>query len=617
MIALCTSRIYGQQEYQFIEAFNEQLKKHGMTLCVFSITSDLYWVEDEDSAESHVFHFIPYDKTELVVIMDEKIKSHRIAGDIIRAARAHGKPVIVLDGSYPDCLSIRFDYASGFETVVRHMFEAHVIRRPHFMAGIKDNPFSDERIRIFRKILEEKGMPFDESMVSYGDFWAEPAREATRELLKRDVLPDAILCANDIMAINVCAVLKTAGIGIPDQVLVSGFDGFDETFFASPGITTAGCDLAELARITADMILQCLRENRFSGEKLVLPRLMPNESCGCPRCTKGLSSSLNRFNNSFYRYQDDARVMRRTITAMTIAETDEEMVRCLAGPYTTHVSCVVNEKCFCPEEDFFSLEDPGEKYCLLYDSAEPDAGRTPFDTGELLPRMEERLSGGFPILVQSLDYMNRSMGYICYFFEDFDITDYVKTVSITEMFGMGLGGYITMQMHRYLTHRMEDMYRLDALTGLYNRQAFRQVFDAMIQAPENQGKPLLVVMTDLDHLKRINDTLGHAAGDQAIAAAASALREASPEEALCVRFGGDEMLGFIPGVTDAGEILGQMEAYLKRASAACGFAITASSGYHLTVIDQNISIKRLIAEVDEKMYSIKRARHERRQDENI
>ena len=229
LIALCTSRIYDQQVHGFIETFNEEIKAQGMRLIIFSINMDIYWEEDALTADSSVFNYIPYEKTDLIVIMDEKIKSHRIAERIIKAAEGRKKPVIIIDGSYPGCTGIRFDFKKGFEAVVSHMLDEHHITHPHFMAGIKDNVFSEERFQVFRDMLAKRDIPFDDSMVSYGEFWAEPAQAAARKLLERSELPDAIICANDIMAINVCDVLKEAGIDVPGQIMVSGFDGILES----------------------------------------------------------------------------------------------------------------------------------------------------------------------------------------------------------------------------------------------------------------------------------------------------------------------------------------------------------------------------------------------------
>jgi DNA-binding LacI/PurR family transcriptional regulator len=94
------------------------------------------------------------------------------------------------------------------------------------MGGFRDNVFSEERKQIFRKVIEEYGIAFDEEkMCSYGDFWAMPARKATEEIIASGDIPDAIICANDYMAINVCDVMKNHGYSVPEDVIITGLTG--------------------------------------------------------------------------------------------------------------------------------------------------------------------------------------------------------------------------------------------------------------------------------------------------------------------------------------------------------------------------------------------------------
>ena len=609
LIVLCTSRIYDQQVHRFIEAFHREIRKDEICLLVFSIGMDIYWEEGSISADAEVFGFIPYEETDLLIIMDEKIKSHTISEDLIRKAHEKDTPVLVLDGKYPGTGNVSFDFRKGFEAVTRHMLLEHDVKHPHFIAGIQGNVFSEERLSVFKDILAEKGIPFEDSMVSYGEFWATPARNATKRLLERETLPDAILCANDIMAINVCDVLKNAGIKVPEQVIVSGFDGFDEAFLATPGITTASCDPSEMACATAELIRSSFESGEeLTGDYLVEPRLILNESSGSPRFHDLMHASLSRFNDGFYRYQDDIRLMHNSITTVMGARSPKDASKLLRGEYTDCAFCVVDRKCFETDPYFFQNEDTGKDYVILHDPVRGDGDLVPYSFQDVMPRLEKKLRDGYPILVQSLDYMNKSMGFICYFFETYDITEYGKTASITEMVSMGLGGFINMQYQQFLTQKMEEMYRFDALTGLYNRLAFREAFEEMKKDPANMGKPLLVVMADLDRLKKINDGLGHNAGDAAIAAVAHAVKSACPKEALCVRFGGDEMLAFVPGDADAEKIRAGIDAYLEEASEKNGFRISASCGFHNAVIDQNADAEKLMEEADTDMYIIKRER---------
>ncbi|MBR4720107.1 MAG: GGDEF domain-containing protein [Lachnospiraceae bacterium] len=618
--ALCTSRIYDLQVHSFIVALNEQLQKYNYALWVYALNEDLYWEEDKYPAEASVFDYISYEHADVIIIMDEKIKSHSIAQKIISEAKSHEKPVLILDGHYDGCSSVRFDFAGGFESVVRHVIEDHGVRKPVFMGGFKGNPFSEERLAIFKKVIEENGITFDDGMVSYGEFWAIPARREMHAIIEGGNLPEAVICANDIMAINVCDVLKEEGLKVPDDVIVTGFDGYDEVFVSVPGVTTVDCELTELADMTAEAAARSVSGEDCS-DMFVIPRLIKNESCGCPRCVMSRSSNMSRLNNSFYRHQDDMRMLHDCVSKMITSETLKEAVSYLevehTAQHTERMCCVVNKDCFKPENNFFLEDKAGQEHCLVYDHEYRSPGDAPFDIRDIIPGLTRRMAGGYPLIFQALDYMNKPMGYVAYFFSTYEITEYARTANLTEMVNMGLGGYINMQYQQYLISRMAEIYKKDALTGLYNRLAFREAFDEMKNSEDNQGLPLLAVMADLDYLKTINDNLGHKAGDQAIAALADALKTACPENALCVRFGGDEMFAFIPGGGSADDIIAHIDQTLEKKSKKLGFSVTASCGSYEIRLSSKTDLQKIVEKVDKKCIRSRKRENRRIRHENF
>ena len=608
VVALCTSRIYDFQIHGFITGLNEQLKQNGCMLWVYSINQDIYWDEEKDPAEASVFDYISFQYVDTVIIMDEKIKSHRLSNRIIKRAGIAGIPVIILDGEYEGCINVRFDFSKGFEKVVRHVIEDHGVRRPAFMAGIKDNPFSDERIAVYKKVLEDNGIEFTEDMISYGEFWAKPARAAMQEIIDENRVPEAMICANDIMAINVADVLKHNGLKVPDDVIVSGFDGYEEAFSNVPGITTADCELSQLAGAVVEAVLTYTGNVKKSDHN-VIPRLVVNESCGCPKCLERRNSIMSRMNNSFYRYQDDIRFMHDSITKMTTSKDLMEALSCVKGKYTGDMTCIVKKSALAYDKNFFMEEVKDTGFCVAYDPEYDILGEGYFDVKLIMPKIEERTLKGYPLFFNALDYMGKPLGYVVYYFESMDITDYSRTANLTEMLNQGLGGYINMQYQKYLIAKVAEMYKTDALTGLYNRLAFRREMDRLRKDQNMNGKRMLVIMADLDHLKRINDGLGHKAGDNAIASVAFALKSSCPENSLCVRFGGDEMLAFIPdGPKDPELIITMIKRKLAAKSREYGFEITASFGTTDTVISEDMNFAEVVETVDAKMYEVKKQR---------
>jgi diguanylate cyclase (GGDEF)-like protein len=86
----------------------------------------------------------------------------------------------------------------------------------------------------------------------------------------------------------------------------------------------------------------------------------------------------------------------------------------------------------------------------------------------------------------------------------------------------------------------------DGLTGLYNRAWLGEMLPKLVMRARQDGNPLSLVMIDLDHFKRFNDTHGHIAGDTALAEAAGVIRGALRPSDFAVRYGGEELMAVLP-----------------------------------------------------------------------
>ena len=158
------------------------------------------------------------------------------------------------------------------------------------------------------------------------------------------------------------------------------------------------------------------------------------------------------------------------------------------------------------------------------------------------------------------------------------------------------------------------MYNHDALTGLYNRLGFNHKYNQVKELPENIGKPVTVIMSDLDGLKYINDTFGHAEGDRAISTLANALMNACPENALSARFGGDELFSVILGDCDPESIIKKIDEELNTFNehSGLGYTVKTSTGAYTTVFDDSFDVPKAIRFADQEMYQVKNQRKKAR-----
>jgi len=279
------------------------------------------------------------------------------------------------------------------------------------------------------------------------------------------------------------------------------------------------------------------------------------------------------------------------------------------------VSFVLDKKILDIDNYFFDSvgnERKMEDYSIEYDSTvSPYLVERQVD--ETLLRLENedfsrKIMTGYPLIFNTLDYMNTPLGFICYNYQDYDITKYSRTANVTNTISMGVGGFINMRYQNSLTKKVSDMFKTDALTGLYNRLGFSNAFEEIKDNQKLWGKDITVVMSDLDGLKYINDNFGHAEGDNAIKTAAEALKKACPENAICVRFGGDELFSVIIGECSIDAIILGIERFLEAYNRGSDkeYSVIASVGGNTFILDENFDMKYALRKADEEMYNMKR-----------
>lgn len=159
--------------------------------------------------------------------------------------------------------------------------------------------------------------------------------------------------------------------------------------------------------------------------------------------------------------------------------------------------------------------------------------------------------------------------------------------------------------------------QLDELTGVFNRRGFQLHADTMRREHAAEGRPIALAVADLDGLKLLNDSRGHAAGDAAIRAVAARLRDALGDGALVARWGGDEFVALVVMPSDdAGAMSSlseRLQAALDRVAVTAGgasFTTAASVGVAPLPPGGASSTADALAEADARLYARKRARRE-------
>ncbi len=208
----------------------------------------------------------------------------RDIGVIERLERQH-KPVITVDFSLPQHLSLNVDNYGGAKQAAAHVFKQLKPGSPvaviglrliqsDFIGRIKENEMLDAGVSVSRQRLEayrdaaaEHGIPLNEDCIwnTHESNWADGVK-AAREALMTTPRPQALLCMSDQLAMAALSVARDMSISVPEQLKVVGFDDIPEARRSHPGITTVYQPSIEKGRLAAMMVL-----NPERYESRVLP----------------------------------------------------------------------------------------------------------------------------------------------------------------------------------------------------------------------------------------------------------------------------------------------------------------------------------------------------------
>lgn len=193
--ALCVSEIQNENTQSMIAPLYQSLLEKNWRCLLFNTTTDLFRDTAFDRGEASIFQLMDFSVIDVVLIYTQCLKCRAIVEDILTAAQKHRKPVFLIEPTerYSGGIRISFDEADAFRYLVKHLIEQHHVTKFACIAGFKGNPASEIREMIFRDVLKEHGVPFDEKWFGYGNFYSIPTQEVMeRFLADPEGLPQAM-----------------------------------------------------------------------------------------------------------------------------------------------------------------------------------------------------------------------------------------------------------------------------------------------------------------------------------------------------------------------------------------------------------------------------------------
>src|SRR5712691_5787498 len=262
--------LYGEFYSELIRGIDQTAQRHGFHLLVASSHNEKHAIEAALQSMR--------GRVDGLIVMSPAPGAYLAVRDLPASF-----PVVLLNsaatGEAFDALTI--DNARGAYEMVRHLI-ALGHRRVAMITGPERNSDAAERLRGFRTALQDAEAGVDGALEVRGDFTDASGFQACLELLRRAPRPTAIFAANDAMAIGALSTLREAGVAVPQEVAVAGFDDIPMARYMHPPLSTVRVDISALGTRATERLLEAVgNRHRHHRRRERLPvTLVIRESCG-------------------------------------------------------------------------------------------------------------------------------------------------------------------------------------------------------------------------------------------------------------------------------------------------------------------------------------------------
>jgi LacI family transcriptional regulator len=154
-------------------------------------------------------------------------------------------------------------------------------RRISFLSGIMDTYVGRLRLEGYLAGLDNADIPYREDYVAEGDFTKETGYVAMQKLLSLGECPTAVICCSDLSAVGAMEAIQDAGLAIPEDISVVGFDDIEIASYVRPALTTVRQDMRTIGQMTIELLDELINNEQLAPPEVIVPtELIIRDSCG-------------------------------------------------------------------------------------------------------------------------------------------------------------------------------------------------------------------------------------------------------------------------------------------------------------------------------------------------
>lgn len=631
-IAVIVSGIDEEYQSTILRGLCDCARKNDASVLHFVSFGGILRNARHDAGEYNIYRLCNYGQLDGVVLLTNTICEPSVTAEIVREIQNCNVPVVSIDND----LDVKFfhigiDNYKAMQEMVRHIVEFHKCRNIGYISGPETNPESILRFKAVEDTLKEAGLPFEKEQIYYGGFRSVDGKDGALYFLNRpEGLPEAIICANDAMALSAVMTLEENGIKVPEQVKITGFDDIYTARNFDPDITSVERPLYRSGYLAGQRLLG-LCEPDSDRSMLVKTKGVFRKSCGCGKDECELEN-IREFRRSNLRrldyYQDSIPMINRMSCQLAESDSFEEEMECLQE-FVSRFSCERFYLCLNENWNEVSTKRDEDAQKLRLTDTMRSTGFTehmqvpmayvdkkftvlpPFPSAQMLPDVELAMDSPMLYYFLPMHFRDRGFGYcvLCSCKSDLE-------TPLLHSWAMNIANSLeSIRKMEYLDRAMtelDQLYVMDNLCRINNRNGFNKYTADIFEDCKKLHKRVMMMFIDMDGLKYINDTFSHAEGDNALKQLARAIKLSCRNGEVFARFGGDEFIIFAPDYSEASALAlsQQTQARLNEYNETSGkpYKVGASVGWYICEVDEESELYPLITAADKKMYEEKKRR---------
>ena len=537
--------------------------------------------------------------------------------------------------TYVDCDQV-------YDDIVKHFIQKHHCKKIAFLsANATISKEAIQRFEAYKKALKSNNLEFDENLVFDGYFTQETGYQAIADKIKskEDLNFDALIVANDNMAAGALNALQEAGIDVPNDVKMIGFDNTSHSYMSRPKISTIDQNIVYQGEVAAQALLKKLNGEDVPSSIPISLSVIYRQSCGCVEMTdlrqiyknqndevvkdevsevKGIQGDERFYKlipkiDSVYALFDmikSTNSMQELFYIMKYCLNDSDISKALIYFYSQPKILSKGDKLSIPSKVYLSMFIDNDKDIQQFS---PEIFINP--NKQLFPSDYLKNEPGTYIL-QPIYSGEKNYGFmICKLTSDyFSIYPLYLKILIT-------GSAYSYEYTQLILNNssLSVQSKTDELTKVLNRRGFIELGQKSIDLALEMKNTGIIFFIDMDGLKAINDTYGHKMGDEAIKAQALVLKKALRMNDVVGRIGGDEFVAVAIGMTS--DSLPKIRKKIEKQSASISaeknfpFTLSCSIGAIPFTSDKK-NLSELLLGADALLYEEKRQKHKQNKSTN-